>query len=65
MEMGIEILYKGVVEMSLEKAKTKGEPKQGMEGVAAACGCSRLHKKLTVIDLTGLPIKLEGRLKLV
>ncbi len=51
METGIEILYKGVVEMSLEKVKSKGEWKEGAEGAAAdADGCAESRPSSTSLD---------------
>ncbi len=66
MEMRIEILYKGIVEMSLEKARIKGEQKEGAGGAATGRACSRLRKRLTLINLTGSPspIRPDGRYKL-
>ncbi len=60
MEMGIEVLYKGVVETSLEKARIKEERKEGAGGVPAGCARSRLRKKLTLIDLTGSPLPIRA-----
>ncbi len=54
METGIEVLYKGVVETSLEEARVKKERKERGEA-QAGCARSRLRKKPALIDLTGSP----------
>ncbi len=65
--MGIEVLYKGVVETSLQKARIKEEREEGAGRPPARRACSRLREKLALIDLTGSPspIREIGRSKQV